>query len=110
MASITTKFSVRDICYTFDSRAGIIYRSIVHEINITNKSTGDSEVMYTLNNTTPDPQSLSNSNGSTVSAQLSRVPVAQEYEQNLHTEAEVKDLANTWLINKSLSIFQNVGL
>ena len=109
MASITTKFSVRDICYTFDSKAGIIYRSIVHEINITSKSTGDSEVMYTLANTTPDPQTLTNSNG-TVSSQLSRVPTAQEYEQNLHTEVEVKDLANTWLINKSLSIFQNAGL
>jgi hypothetical protein len=107
MASITTKFSVRDVCYTFDSKAGVIYRSIVNEINIVSKSSGDSEVMYSLSNTTPDPGAA---NSGSAASMLSRVTAEREYEQNLHTEVEVKDLANTWLINKSLSIFQNAGL
>ena len=101
MAAVSTKFSINDVCYTFDSKAGVIYRSIVHAIKVDYKNLGDVEVMYQLANTTPDP-----STGTTAV----RVPTAAEYEQNLLTEAEVKDLANTWLINKSLSIFQNAGL
>ena len=101
MSVITTKFSVGDLVYTFDNKAGIIYRSIVHEINVTSKNT-DLEVTYFLNNTTPDPKSSVTS--------PARVTTNAEYEQNLHTELEIKDIANTWLINKSLSIFQNAGL
>jgi hypothetical protein len=95
MASITTKFSVNDVAYTFDLSAGIIYRGVVHDITVNTKQ-GDLEITYQLTGVTP--------------ASGSRLPNAPEYEQNLYTEVEVKDIANTWLINKSVSIFSNAGL
>jgi len=93
--TVTPKFSVGDICYTFDSTSGIISRSIVHEITV-NLKLNDTEVLYILKNTQPDPKT--------------RTSAAPEYEQTLLTEAEVKEVANTWLINKSVSIFSNAGL
>lgn len=95
MAAITTKFSVGEVCYTFDSKHGIIFRNVVQEINMSFKL-NDTEVAYKLTNTVPVSEG--------------RVQASQEYEQNLYSEAEVKDLANTWLINKSVSIFSQVGL
>lgn len=95
MATITTKFSVNDIIYSFDAVNGIIYRSIVYEVRVNSKNS-DMEITYDLVRTTPTkPGSF---------------PNAPEYEQNLYTENEIKDIANTWLINKSVSIFSNAGL
>jgi hypothetical protein len=95
MAVINTKFSVGDIIYTFNASTGTIYRSIVSEINIVNKNS-DIEVTYNLVNTVP--------------AMSGRIHAGPEYEQNMHTEAEVKELANVWLMKKSLSIFSDAGL
>ena len=95
MAVITTKFSVGDLVYSFDAVNGIIYRSVVHEVKVNSKNT-ETEVTYDLSGTTPKK------GGS--------LPNGPEYEQNLYTEVEVKDIANTWLINKSVSIFSNAGL
>jgi hypothetical protein len=94
MSVITTKFSVNDVCYTFDSFQGIIYRHTVKEIGTTVKN-NDIEISYDLTGTTPP---------------LAQRTKDREYEQSLYTETEVKDLANTWLINKSISIFSNAGL
>ena len=95
MSVITTKFSLGDTCYTFDHITGIIYRNTIDEVRITSKS-GDMEVLYSLSNIFP------------VRTEKNRQTT--EYEQNLYTETEIKDLANTWLINKSVSIFSNAGL
>jgi hypothetical protein len=99
MAAITTKFSVNDVCYTFDNKSGIIYRGIVHQITVTSKALGDTEVVYMLANITPDQS------GNTL-----RSASNMEYEQNLYTQAEVTELANVWLMNKSVNIFSNAGL
>ncbi|MCI4436148.1 MAG: hypothetical protein JHC33_04980 [Ignisphaera sp.] len=95
MTVITTKFSVGDLGYQFDANLGIIYRSVVHEVRVNSKHT-DMEITYELSNTTPKK------GGS--------LPNGPEYEQNLYTDVEVKDIANTWLVNKSVSIFSNAGL
>ena len=95
MAVITTKFSVGDVTYSFDAVNGIIYRSVVKEVIVSSKNT-ETEVTYALANTTP--------------VKGGSLPNGPEYEQNLYTDVEVKDLANTWLINKSVSIFSNAGL
>jgi len=95
MSALTTKFSIGDLCYTFDSSFGIIHRHIVHEIHTVSK-TIDLEITYVLTNSIPE--------------KVGRLPNNPEYEQNLLTEAEVKDLANLWLINKSVNIFSAAGL
>ena len=95
MAVISTKFAVNDVCYTFNSTTGSIHRHLVHEVS-THQRHSDTEIKYSLINTTP--------------VVPGRVNTEPEYEQNLYTEVEVKDLANTWLINKSISVFSNAGL
>lgn len=95
MSVINTKFSVTDVCYTFNTATGVIYRHVVHEI-FTALKYNDSEIKYNLTGTTPSVSG--------------RVNPSDEYEQNLYTEAEVKDLANTWLISKSVNIFMDAGL
>jgi hypothetical protein len=95
MAVITTKFSAGDVVYSFDQHAGIIYRSVVHEVNVMSRN-AEVEVTYTLVSTTPKKPNA--------------CPSGPEYEQNLYTDIEVKDLANTWLVNKSVSIFSTAGL
>ena len=96
MPTIVTKFSVGDVCYTFNATTGVIMRDIVKEVHTTSKTT-DSEISYVLANSAPNNTSR-------------LVSASTEYEQNLYTETEVKDLANTWLINKSVSIFSDAGL
>jgi hypothetical protein len=97
MLTINTKFSVGDPCYSFDSFSGTIYRNIVHTVTTSTSSiTADTEVLYVLTHTTPQSKGRINND--------------QEYEQNLYTEAEVKEIANVWLINKSINIFSNAGL
>lgn len=97
MASIATKFSIGDIVYTFNGEFGCIIRYVVKGITITTSSV-DTEIMYKLNasvNSVP-PNSVSTH---------SSLP-----EQDLYTESEVTDLANSYLIEKSVSIFSNAGL
>lgn len=96
MASINTKFSVGNIAYMFDPQSGVIYRGVVHGININNTQM-DTEITYKLTGIIPN-------NGG-------RLPTgAAEYEQILYTDAEVKDVANAWLVNKSVSVFSDAGL
>ena len=99
MASIATKFGIGDTAYTFDGAGGIIYRSIIKAISV-NTSNFNTEIMYEL---TP-----SSTNG----GQTATIPKTHQHipEQDLYTDVEVKDLANTWLIDKSVSIFSNAGL
>ena len=96
MSSIDTKFSIGDVCYTFDDDLGIIYRSVVAKISISSNRS-DLEISYTLTSPSPDPPTGGN---------YAKI----YYEQTLHTEDEIKDIANTWLIQKSVSIFSNTGL
>lgn len=99
MASIATKFGIGDTAYTFDGVCGIIHRAIVRSI-AANTSNFNTEIMYEL---TP-----SSTNG----VQNASIPKSQQHvaEQDLYTDVEVKDLANIWLIEKSVSIFSNAGL
>lgn len=99
MASLTTKFSIGDVCYTFEYTAGLIYRYTITGITL-NTSHSNTEIIYTLKA----------SAGST-SRTGAQTPVStQSEEQLLYTEAEIKEIANTWLIEKSVSIFSNAGL
>lgn len=88
MSAIHTKFSVGDTCYTFESWTGQIKKHEIQGIFIT-MNTGV-EVMYQL---IPPP-----ANQNTLE------------EQELYTDVEVKELANCWLIEKSVSIFSRAGL
>jgi hypothetical protein len=99
MSSLTTKFAINDVCYSFDSVYGIIYRHVVDSITIVAKN-NDMEIQYHLSRTTP-------TTGMSVGQKIAH---DTKYEQQLYTETEVKDIANTWLIEKSVSIFANVGL
>ena len=96
MSTITTKFNINGVCYTFDNEKGIIYRSVIKEIFTTVKN-NDIEINYTLMNTTPP-------------VNATRLATGTEYEQNLYTEEEIKDVCNTWLVNKSISVFRDAGL
>ena len=98
MASISTKFGVGDTAYLFDYR-GVITRVIISGINI-NTSNFNTEVVYTLK------QSSIKDNGT---GMLSKAQ-EQAPEQDVYTDVEVKELANTWLLEKSVSIFTNAGL
>jgi hypothetical protein len=99
MSSIATKFGIGDTAYTFDGNGGYIRRHIVKGIEI-KSSTFDTEVMYYLS---PSPAVASVS--STVSKYAQSAP-----EQELYNDVEVKELANVWLIDKSVSIFSYAGL
>jgi len=99
MASILTKFGIGDTAYTFDYQTGKITRFIIKAISI-NTSTFNTEIFYEV--------TLS-SNTTYQSAVISK-NVQNAAEQDLYTEDEVKDLANSWLIDKSVSIFTNAGL
>ena len=88
MSVINTKFSADDTCYTFDGWTGQIKRHSVNGLVITvQKDT--TEILYDLLPPT------------------SHNPLE---EQELYTESEVKELANCWLLEKSISIFSKAGL
>ncbi len=99
MASIVTKFGIGDTAYTFDGVGGHIIRSIIKSISAST-SNFNTEVTYEL---------VMSSVNTTQNANIVKTP---QYiaEQELYTDVEVKDLANTWLIDKSVSIFSNAGL
>ena len=99
MAVITTKFGIGDTAYTFDYQSGKIIRFVIKAIAI-NTSTFNTEIMYEL--------TLS-SNTSYQSATITK-SLQSIAEQDLYTDDEVKELANAWLIDKSVSIFTNAGL
>lgn len=99
MASLTTKFSIGDTCYTFEYTSGIISRYIISGISL-NTSHSNTEIMYSLK--------MSSNNIQRTGPQTSTVTQAEE--QVLYTELEVKEIANTWLLEKSVSIFSNAGL
>ena len=87
MSAINTKFSTGDICYTFDHTTGQIKKHEISGISIYIKS--GIEVLYEL-----------------------MPPIFQNplEEQEVYTKEEVKELANCWLIEKSVSIFSKAGL
>jgi len=99
MASIATKFGIGDTAYTFEGTVGIITRVVVRSISV-NTSNFNTEIIYEL---TPNPAN----GGSNANITKSQQHAA---EQDLYTDVEVKDLANTWLIEKSVSIFSKAGL
>lgn len=93
MSTITTKFSIGDVCYTFDPGIGVIYRHVVKSVFTTTKNS-DVEVSYDLKSMPSN----------------TRLTESLHAEQDLYTELEVKDVANVWLLDKSVSIFSTVGL
>ncbi len=99
MASILTKFGVGDTAYSFDYCTGKITRFIIKAIAI-NTSNFNTEIFYelTISSTTNYQNAV-----------ITKAPQTLA-EQELYTDAEVKNLANSWLIDKSVSIFTNAGL
>ncbi len=101
MADILTKFSIGDACYTFDSTAGNIVRYVVIGINAQISSSSVIDIIYTA-----QPSITPNALGTFYSSS----PTISIEEQLLYTAVEVTELANAFLVQKSVSIFTNAGL
>lgn len=88
MSQVTVKFNIGDVFYTFDSDIGSIGRHVVSAINI-EKSTS----------------SLTTSN-----IYVSLDGRMSFYEGDTYTDVEIRELANNWILEKSITIFSSAGL
>lgn len=89
MSDISVKFGIGEVFYTFDSDLGAISRHVVSAIRIESPTSSSGiSVLY-------------------ITAAASRL---QFYEYEVYNSTEVTELANNWLLEKSVTIFSSVGL
>lgn len=89
MSDISVKFGIGEVFYTFDSDLGVIFRHVVSAIRIESPTSGsDISVIYI----TPSTGRL------------------QFHEYEVYNSTEITELANNWLIEKSVTMFSSVGL
>jgi len=86
MASLQTKFGLGDVFYTFNSDLGEISRFSVSSVSVASNLSNRTLITYTT------------TSGS------------KHYEYDAMSADEVREIANAWLLEKSISIFSNVGL
>ena len=89
MSTVELKFNLGEVFYTFDPDLGVIHRHVVSQISL---------VRPISINTLPTTKFIPIGGG-------------EGYlDSEAYTESEVRELANAWLLEKSISMFTSVGL